>query len=213
MIVKFTIEHKESDLKDIPLSSTVAILIGTFDPIHRGHIEVAQQALKQNLGDSGVDLVLFHLHSNSRKKMPSPYQDRLEILKGYLFDQTQLGMLDPVINELIENIVKGNLYSHPISWVSVLFQLLSSYHPISYARILGSDRIAKAVEEQLNIRHYVSPRDMADIALPANFIVLPKPKMHLSSTSYRNGSQPFGSEYWRVTKILRKIYPNAKFST
>lgn len=211
-MIKVLVNRTEIDLREIHLGSRVAILMGTFDPIHMGHVEIANQSLKRNLGESGVDLVLFYLHSHSKTKNPSPHADRFKILKGFLSDQKDLGIL--ILNESdLAEFIESNSLSSTLSWVKVLFNYLFDYHPVSYARILGADRIAKAVEEHLGISHYVSPRENISILPLNNFFPLPEPRLHLSSTFLRNGEIPLSEKYLPFFKVIERIYPKAKFMT
>lgn len=208
MTARIIYNNTAIDLKDIPSDSRLAILTGSFDPVHIGHIEIANQALKRNYGLIGVDLVLFFLHSYSEEKILSPYQARFEILNGFLSDYPDLGNL--VIDD--SDLIEYRRYYYPSSspsWVKVLFKFLTWYHPIVYARIIGSDRIEQARTEKLDIPHFVSPRKNERIVVPRQFYLLPKPKFHLSSELFRQGKIPFDEQYSQFFSVIRKIYPEA----
>jgi len=201
------IDNQEIDLREIPLDSRVAILTGTFDPAHMGHINIGEESLQQgNAGNYGeLDYFFFVPHSSSPGKAPIPLNIRILILRALVGNSHNPKM----------GILFGDGVEH-CSSVTNLFSILSAYigeqNHLSYIRVIGADRIDHAVVEHLDVQHIVFSRDGSRLMAsdtPANFYVLEMDfNRGLSSTLLRTGQVPFGSEYKPVMKYVREYYPN-----
>lgn len=81
--------------------SRIAFFAGSFDPIHDGHVAVAEAALRKF-----VDMVVFCAHSQNRKKTLTSIQERLEIIQKLLLSSTfhsRMQLIDPKFCNGIEN--------------------------------------------------------------------------------------------------------------
>ncbi len=201
MKIPLYLNGTSGDLQDIPKDTSVAIMTGTYDPIHYGHVDAAARTLEyaQQLSGSGVELVLATPHSFSPGKSPAPLEARIKILRAMLNPKVRIGILDC-------SQVDGRGIG-----VRQFFMGLLQYHQLQYSRIIGSDRVPNALQELSELRYFVDPREEALPELPPNFFALP-PSAHplVSSTQIRNGEVELGEDYAPVMHLLGQYYPRAR---
>jgi len=189
------------DLRDIPLGKSVAIMTGSYDPAHQGHLDAAQKTLTfaEILTGSPIELVLLQPHSYSPGKSPAPLEVRIEIIQTILQNYPQIGVMD-------SSALKGAADKS----IKEFFIALSQYRSLEYSRIIGSDYISKAPLESPSITHFVNVREERILELPPHFFALPYSVPTISSsTKIRAGEVELGEEYLAVAHHLKEYYPLA----
>lgn len=213
MLAEILINGERQDIRELPLETKVAIYAGTFDPLHSGHLKVAQTVLNySNIRENcGVNLLLFYPHNYAKRKKPTPLDMRVEIIQELIRDNNRLGVLLTDGSESEQHDICCD-----VSWAKVLFDALKQYHPLKYSRVISCERVKKALKDNLNTPHFVVPRNHAGIEnelsfrLPPNFLILPPCTNSYSSTDLRNGCAVFGDEYKELHDIIGEYYPNAR---
>lgn len=95
-----TIISSKDDLLALP-GSKFAFFAGSFNPIHDGHVAVAEEALRRF-----VDTVVFCAHSHNQQKELIPIYHRFEIIKKLLQSsnfKNRISLFDPCFCHGIEN--------------------------------------------------------------------------------------------------------------
>lgn len=159
----------------------LGIFVGSFNPVHEGHIKVANYLLDNNY----VDKVLMLATPNYwNKQEPTPIKDRVNMLKFYEKD-----------NLIIDDIHNKDPYTY-----QVLRNLKKDYPNDELYLIMGADNIInldkwKNIEEILVNKIIVVNRNDIDINKylknfpKEQFIIIPSfPNIDISSTQIRNGN-------------------------
>ena len=68
----------------------IILFYGSFDPIHNGHIKIAQEALKLIEGDK----LYFGLNKNSNSKNLTPFSKRKKMLELAIKSKKKFDILD-----------------------------------------------------------------------------------------------------------------------
>lgn len=164
------------------MKKKIALLGGSFDPVHNGHIAMAEAAL-ENLG---VDEVWFipALHSPLKHRVLSNAADRLNMLRLVCRDHPNFKICDA---ELRRN---GVSYT-----VDTLETLRNRYPDFEFIWLLGADQAA-------NFSHWKHPERLQELAkfavadrdenlrkngIPDGFLELPMEPVDVSSTEIRHG--------------------------
>lgn len=165
----------------------IAVMTGTFDPPHEGHIALGKKVL-----DHGPGLFLFYPHSRTPGKTPAPLEVREELLLRWIAEDSRMGVL--------------RYTGQPTESVREFFGLLQEYRPCAYGRVIGADRARDALEERLDVPHYVGSRSGIQLELPEGWTLIPLDN-HISSSDIRAGKRPMPSCYEGVE--INELYPGA----
>lgn len=154
----------------------LGILGGSFDPIHHGHLIVAQLAREA----LGLDRVLLLVSANQ------PLKERHGVAAVHRLRMTELAAEGiPGLEVDGREVARGGTtYT-----VDTLRELGNEYPGVSLVLLLGSDAAAqlpqwREVEELLRLAHPVAFR-RAGAAVPEGFEEIVVPAMELSSTAIR----------------------------
>lgn len=178
----------------------LGIFVGSFNPVHEGHIKVANYLLEKNY----VDKVLLLATPNYWNK-----QDLVEI-------NHRMNMLRFYENkEIVVDDIHNNKYTY-----QVLRSLKKDYKNAELYLIIGADNIVnldkwKNIEEILTNKIIVVNRNNLDINKYLNkfpkeqFIIISNfPNINISSTEIRNGNykylNPKVKEYIEKYKLYNK---------
>lgn len=190
-------------LSDLSKNAHIGIITGTFDPIHKGHLEIANNALRE-----GCDLVLFYPHSRNKSKNPLSLQYRKKIIRGVLYGYSKMGLL--ILNEhrKMQWEKERGLDELRKSCIPLL-QYLQESTPPTYVRVLGSDNLEGALGDQERFIHLINRRGAdTSVLIPKGFIELPLPKLDLSSTSLTLNELECRL-YESVSKIIQLYIPRS----
>lgn len=184
----------------------VAIMGGTFNPVHNGHLIMADQALHQ----FQLDEVLWIPTGEPPHKSLAPgatSQDRLEMLKLAIADHPRFNWSDVELQRT------GRSYS-----IDTLEGLIQQQPLTQWYWILGIDALKdlpKWQRAQQIIRlccWIVAPRvseftteaiiKQVQQALPINYVILQAPYIELSSTFLRDQIQSQGSIRYLVPPLV-----------
>lgn len=176
-------------------TESLAILGGAFDPIHLGHLTIAQTALQQ----FELDKVLFvpsYLPDNSHKKIGTPFEHRCAMVK--------LAMKDMEKCELSE--IESSL--EPPTYTVKMLEAIKHCHPdAELTMLVGADSL-----EQMDTWHQPEKIfKLAKVAAAARigfrqqshfpFIRLEMPEIQISATELR--------ESIRAGRSVRFLVPDA----
>lgn len=164
------------------MKKKVALLGGSFDPVHNGHIAVAKAALN-NLGVDEVWLIPA-LKTPLKDRILSRTTDRLNMLRLACRENPGLKICD------IELKRSGTSYT-----VDTLESLHKLYPDVEFIWLLGADQAAqfdkwKNPERLLELAKFaVADRDeeLEKNGVPEGFLKLPMEPVNVSSTMIRNG--------------------------
>lgn len=173
----------------------LGIYIGSFNPVHIGHIDVVNYLLKNNYLDKVLIVPTLEYWNKSNLV---PLNDRINMLKFFE-------------NELIKIDTKYNNYQYTYE----LMQALEKEYNDTLYLILGADNIInldkwKNYKKLLKYNIIVLERDNINILeytkkLDGNFIIIDDyPFIDISSTEIRNGK---GNKYLDL-KVLNYIKEN-----
>ncbi len=180
----------------------LGIFVGSFNPVHEGHIKVANYLLDNNY----VDKVLMLATPNYwDKHEPTPIKDRVNMLKFY---ETE--------NLIVDDIHNKDPYTY-----QVLRNLKKDYPNDELYLIMGADNIInlnkwKNINEILVNKIIVVNRNDINIYKylenfpKEQFIVIPSfPNIDISSTEIRNGKHQYlkkeVKEYIERNHLYEKI--------
>ncbi len=184
------------------MTKKVALLGGSFDPIHNGHIAMANAALEQ----LGVDEVWL-IPANQ-----APLKDR------FLTDGTyRLAMLREVCKHNPKfRISDVELKRHGISYtIDTLKTLKEQFGEYEFYYLIGADQAAqfdkwKDAETLKKLAHFaVADRNdkLQEIGLDEDFILLPMEPVDVSSSEIRNGKKlNLMPEYIRQYILDNELY-------
>ena len=172
--------------KDVPEGAPlrrIGVFGGSFDPIHIGHLAIAQEALWQ----CGLDIVLFMVtaHPPHKKEPNAPVRDRLQMVEVAIKGEPHFRVSRMEIER------GGASYT-----AETLKQLGELYPEASFFLIVGADsamdfsswKNPEAVIEMANV--VIAPRPGFDLSqmepsLRAKSQVFQSPTIELSSTMIR----------------------------
>lgn len=160
-----------------------ALLGGSFDPVHEGHLAIARAALEQ----LGVDEVWL-IPSNStplKSRMLTPVNHRLAMLRIALENEPAMKICDVDL--------KRNGVSYSVDTLRILHE---NFPEVEFTWLIGADQARqfekwKEPEELLHLAHFaVVDRDGASIAdSPYPFEHLAMDPVPVSSTDIRKGDR------------------------
>jgi nicotinate-nucleotide adenylyltransferase len=111
--------------------SKIAVFGGSFDPVHKAHIQIAQEALKQ-FDFKKLFFVLAYISPHKTKRRYAPVEDRLNMLK------LAVGKLKKTEISLYEVQKKRAVYTY-----RTLDYFQSLYPKDEIYKIIGSDSLIK----------------------------------------------------------------------
>ncbi|MEG1066580.1 MAG: nicotinate (nicotinamide) nucleotide adenylyltransferase [Erysipelotrichaceae bacterium] len=158
----------------------IAILGGSFDPIHDGHLAMAKYAKKH----LPIDIVVFSLAKDNpiKNRALSGYRNRLDMLKiairpyKYMYAST------------IENYFEGSTYT-----INTVKLLMKRYPQHQFIYLIGNDQSKqldkwKDIEELVKlIPFYVFKRNEETIECKYDVHKMNMPLVNISSTMVRSG--------------------------
>lgn len=155
----------------------VALLMGSFNPVHCGHLAVARYVLSQELADE-VWLVISPQNPFKNPEDLAPFEDRLEMVRLALAEigDARLKACD----------AEADL-PHPSYTVNTIRHLQDSYPDIQFIILAGSDiadqlpRWHKADELRHMVRFLIYPRNYGT----ASPEMARAPMLEVDSTSVR----------------------------
>ncbi len=163
------------------MSQSIGILGGTFDPVHNGHMAIAESALSQ----LGLDLLLFIPNARSPLKQAGPtalLQDRVAMLRLAID-----GNDDYEVSE-IEGQRGGTSYT-----IDTLRQLKPLYPNAMFYLIVGGDALRDfhLWREYVEIRRiarlaYVERRGTPAATSDSDAVRIDMPPVDVSSTMIRD---------------------------
>ena len=173
----------------------LGVYIGSFNPVHVGHINVVNYLLENNYVDKTLIIPTMEYWD---KNNLAPLKDRINMLR--FFENEQV-MIDTTHNNYI--------------YTCELMKVLEKEYNDELYLILGADNIInfskwKDYEELLKYNIIVLARDNIDITtytskLDGNFIVVDNyPFINISSTKIRNGN----CDEYLDAKVLKYIKDN-----
>ena len=158
------------------MTSRIGLLGGTFDPVHNGHIAIAEFALnKLNLNK----LLITPAGNPWQKEKISSFKDRFEMTKLAFTEYKNIEISDLESDEI-----------KPTFTYETLEKIKLQYENSEIILLIGSDAISKFDSwEKPNIvkslaRIYVIPRE-GDFVIDWRFDRLDMPKISISSTFIR----------------------------
>ena len=172
----------------------LGIFVGSFNPVHEGHIKVVRYLLENNYVDKVLPLATPNYWD---KQDLIDIKDRINMLKYY---ETE----DIIVDDIHNN--------YPYTY-QVLRALKDDYNDELYL-IIGADNLKdlnkwKNYEEILENKIIVVNRNNVDIAGVMNkypkdrFIIIPEfPNINISSTEIRNGESKYVSP--KVLKYMKE---------
>ena len=155
----------------------VALLMGSFNPVHCGHLAIARYVLLQELADE-VWLVVSPQNPFKNPEDLAPFEDRLEMVRLALAEigDARLKACD----------AEADL-PHPSYTVNTILHLQDSYPDIQFIILAGSDiadqlpRWHKAAELRRMVRFLIYPRNYGT----ASPEMARAPMLEVDSTSVR----------------------------
>lgn len=141
------------------LKGCTAILGGSFDPIHMGHLHIANQVL-DNCEIDELLLVPCAKHPFKTDSIRLSYAERCRLIECAIFNQPRLAL------SLADESGSG--------FTSHLMQKLTREHPSkNFAFIIGSDNLA-------NLHKW---HDFPWLCANVHFIILPRPEYSLNEAN------------------------------
>lgn len=162
----------------------VALLGGSFDPVHNGHVAMADAAI-ENLGIDEVWFIPSRKTPLKNHMLTSP-KHRLNMLRAVCREHPKFKICDVEL--------KRNAESYTIDTVR---QLKDLYKDIDFTWIIGADQARqfqawKEPEELLRlVRFAVADRDenLKNLTLPDGMVVMPMEPVEVSSSEIRDGKK------------------------
>lgn len=160
----------------------IAVLGGSFDPIHIGHLQIAKAALKQ----AGIDEVWFMVANDTPLKQGqlASFQARCAMVKIAIAPYRHMKLCT------LEGEIPGQSYT-----IQTVKMLQKRYTMYEFAWLIGDDQALHFHEwkehEQLMqlLPFYVCSRFDEDVTIPQGFKRIQMPLVDVSSTAIRSGSQ------------------------
>ncbi|MEG0265426.1 MAG: nicotinate (nicotinamide) nucleotide adenylyltransferase [Erysipelotrichaceae bacterium] len=158
----------------------ILILGGSFDPIHKGHIQIANEALKHHLGDEVWFMPTFITPLKEREL--TPFQHRVHMIKMAIKPYHKMKCC------VLEANRKGCSYT-----IDTVKQLQKSYPKDTFSWLIGSDQARqlskwKKIDELYQLIHfYVYPRNKIEFESNQNLIQLKMKEINISSSQVRLG--------------------------
>ena len=170
---------------DYEVPMKIALFGGTFDPIHDGHIKVAETVINK----LPIDQVWFvpAFEPPHKDKCYFSFIDRINLIKNRIKNNPKF--------VIYENDIRDNEKSYTILLIKELIKIYPSYH---FYFIIGADNVTKincwyAFDELINLIEFiVVSRETDDKNQWANLYYLDKlifidmPLVNISSTNIRN---------------------------
>ncbi len=192
---------------------TIGIYGGSFNPIHRGHISLARQLLRQGL----LDEVWLMVSPQNPLKSPAhllPDEIRLQMVQQAVSEEEGLSVCD----------VEFRLPKPSYTWNTL--QALSKQHPdIDWLLLIGSDNwdlFCQWYRHEDILKAYrvlVYPRKGSVIeasTLPPHVTIAPTPLIDISSTEVRRrvaaGESIHGMVPECIEKDVLRYYTNHKLT-
>jgi len=170
----------------------IGIYSGTFDPIHVGHVEFALTAIKE----CALDKVVFLTDSLPREKTTvSSTSDRLAMMQIALSGSLKLHMLSLSDKQFsVKDTLPQLQLLYPES--TLVFLMGSDLIRTFTYRWAGLDVLLRSVELAIGLRAQDTANDVTNIIdavakdykVTPKFTILKSPRVHLASTSVRQGT-------------------------
>lgn len=160
----------------------VALLLGSFNPIHRGHLSIAQYTLDKALADE----VWFVVSPQNPLKSPgelAPLSDRLDMVRIAIENHTQMRVCD----------IEATL-PYPSYTINTIRELHKQFPDKEFVILAGSD-----IKEQLP-----RWREYRQVERLARFLIYPR-GMHSDNCSIEMAEAPM----YEIdsTECRRELYP------
>ena len=175
-----TVVEPQTARQEVKRSKKIGILGGTFNPIHTGHLIIADQVLNQ----LGLDQIRFMPDATPPhvdKKLAIPAADRVAMVNRAISDNSRFGI------EMAE-IIRGG-----ISYTVDTMKAMKRSHPENeYYFIIGGDMVAYLpkwyqIDELVKLVHFVGvKRNGYEQTSPYPIIWVDVPYIDISSTLIRS---------------------------
>lgn len=133
------------------MQGVVAVLGGTFDPIHLGHLQIATEIIKQKAADSVLFVPSGH-HHFKKNTIILPYAKRYSLVEKAIKNNPKFDISDAD--------KEGSGYT-----ADLMKKLFCLYPQVNFSFVIGSDNLP-----QLN-KWY----DYAYLAENLHFLIFPRP--------------------------------------
>lgn len=162
------------------------LYFGSFNPIHRGHIALAEYAVKHNLGDEVAMIISPH----------NPFkQSWAQAAETVRYEMAEIACRNSAYPEQIQPSVIEFLLEKPSYTVNTLRHLVENYGShMEFSILMGSDlvnqlprwREAEYIIENFDLLVYPRPNEPMTFSTPRTTFLADAPQFDLSSTTIRD---------------------------
>ncbi|MEG0841175.1 MAG: nicotinate (nicotinamide) nucleotide adenylyltransferase [Erysipelotrichaceae bacterium] len=158
----------------------IVILGGSFDPIHKGHLQIAKAALAQHIGEAVWFMPTFD--TPLKQQTSTPFQDRLKMIECAIKPYRKMKLCN------LEIMRKGCSYT-----IDSVKQLQKMYPKDTFLWLIGSDQAQqlskwKDIDELYQlIQFYVYPRNQIKMDAHPQLKQLALKEIDISSSQVRKG--------------------------
>ncbi len=163
----------------------MVLYFGSFNPIHRGHIALAEYAIEHNLGDE-VAMIISPHNPFKQAWAQAPETDRYEMVELACQGSKYPDKIKPSVIEF--------LLERPSYTVNTLRHLVENYgSDMEFSILMGSDLInqlprwreAEYIIEKFNLLVYPRPDEPQAFTTARTTYLSDAPQFNLSSTAIR----------------------------
>lgn len=164
----------------------MVLYFGSFNPIHRGHIALAEYAIRHNLGDEVAMIISPH----------NPFkQSWMQAAESDRYEMTEIACRNSLYPERIKPSVIEFLLEKPSYTVNTLRHLVENYgSQMEFSILMGSDLINQLprwrepeyIIENFDIFVYPRPDEDMTFSTPRTTLLADAPTFKHSSTAIRD---------------------------